>query len=501
MNTNNMRNNLDKIYTKIVAALGSRWMLAAIIGLFVLQSLWIAFSFRYPMIYDESFHVPMVQIFSHEIDPFISDQPRSYDTYGDLEYTSSILYHYVLSWPYRFLELFTQYEPYLVVALRVINIVIAAAGLYLFARLFAKVKIKQTHINAGLLVFTLLPIVPFVAAHVSYDNPLFLLTAAYLIFAVKIIQSKNIIWSDIAWLATLGCLAALIKFTFLPIFAASVIYLIVLMFRRHGKKFFEKIWASILKTPRTTLIVTSVALVITVGLFSVTYIRPLVQFGTPTPSCTVTMSEDRCMTGRKGYLIKRQQDAQATKESRPALNFSDYTKKWFDNMLSYTPSTLGSTVPNDVVVGAPVINTIKSLVFFGFFLGLGVLLYSWRSLKKNSSWYFLLFTSVVLFVAVFYTNMSNYYSTHQFFANQPRYLLSVAPIVVTMIVVATAYALRNFRWVKIGFFIGALLLFTQGGGVTTHILRSEDNWYWQDNRVIEANHKAKALLRPIVKEN
>ncbi len=496
-----MRRHLDKFYSKIVATLGSRWMLGAIIALFVLQALWIVFSFRYPMVYDESFHFPVIQIFSHELDPFITDQPSRYDTYGDLQYSSSVFYHYLMSWPYRAIESITQYEPYQVIALRVLNVAMAAAGLFVFSRLFRQIKIKQTYINAGLLVFTMLPIVPFVAAHVSYDNLLFLLTPAYLIFAVKIIQSRKIIWADYAWLVTLGCFAALVKFTFLPIFAASMLFLTLLIFKRHGKRFFNGLWSSAIKTSKKLLIVTVSALVLFAGLFSVNYLIPLAMYGSPKPSCMETMSKDRCMTGRNGYLVERGQEARATKDTRQAMNLSAYTNKWFDIMLSGTVLTAANTptAVSPVSAKSPPI-LISSLYFFVVF-GLAFLLYSWRSLRKNYSWFFLIITTLTLVFAVFYTNLSGYRETHQFFANQPRYLLSVVPIVSVMIAAATAYAFRQHRWVKLGIFTSILLLFTQGGGVVTHILRSDDSWYWQHPTVIEANHKAKAVLEPLVKEN
>lgn len=494
-----MRGRLDKIYTKAVDAIGSRWMLVAIIIIFILQSLWIAFSFRYPMVYDESFHFPVIQIFSHELDPFITEQPPAYDTYGDLQYSNSVFYHYLMSWPYRLIDLFTQYEPYQVVVLRVINVLMAAAGLLVFARLFRQIKIKPTYINTGLLVFTLLPIVPFVAAHISYDNLLLLLTAGYLLFATKIIQDKNIIWSDYAWLITIGCFAALVKFTFLPIFAASVLFLVGLLFKRYGRDFIVKMLKSFQASTGILRLITTTAMVLFISLFSITYIAPTVEYGSPTPSCFATMSKDRCMTGRNGQLIERGSEAKATKAERPGLALPIFTQNWINNMTTLTNST-GSTYYQSGTF-AKTVPLVTSVVFFGVFVGAGVLLYSWRSLRKNYSWYFLVVIAIALLLAVYYTNLTGYLETHQFLANQPRYLLSVVPIVTVMIVAAAAYAFRNHGWIKLGIFATVLLLLTQGGGVTTHILRSDDSWYWQNSTVIEANHKAKAILRPLVKEN
>ena len=46
----------------------------------------------------------------------------------------------------------------------------------------------------------------------------------------------------------------------------------------------------------------------------------------------------------------------------------------------------------------------------------------------------------------------------------------------------------------------AILLFLQGGGVMTFILRSDASWDWQNRAVIDANNAARKVLSPVVVE-
>lgn len=496
-----MRERLNNLYRLTVRALGSKWAFTAILAFFVIQASWIALSFSYPMIYDEAYHFPVIKIFSNHWTPFIIDQPNDYDGFGDLRYASSIFYHYLMSWPYRFIELITQSEMYQVIILRLLNIAMVATGLVVFARLFRKVEIKQTYINVGLLVFVLLPIVPFVSAHISYDNMLFLLTAIYMIFAIRLVQSTQVVWSDHVWLVAIGCLASLVKSTFLPVFTVSVLYILVLSIRRYGWQFFSKLWKSLQQTTRKYQTLPVVVLLILTGLFLGVYLRNTIQYGSLKPSCEVTLSKERCDVGPSGGIARRNAHAIETKDQRPAMNPAGFTENWLKNMRTGTMYTAGLTSNNRELVVSDPLPVMNLLIFFGPIAGIGLLLYAWRSIEKSSSWYFLIVMVVTLFLAIFLVNLNGYYKTHSFFANQPRYLLSVLPILLVMITVASAYALRGYKWLKLVALAVVLLLFTQGGGVVTHILRSQDNWYWSDSRVINANNTVRNILQPIVKEH
>src|SRR5579872_6980280 len=75
---------------------------------FICEALWIAFSGHYPMAFDEDFHFGVIKIYAHHISPFLSHQPANADEFGAIFRDPSYLYHYLMSFPYRLITLFTK---------------------------------------------------------------------------------------------------------------------------------------------------------------------------------------------------------------------------------------------------------------------------------------------------------------------------------------------------------------------------------------------------------
>lgn len=492
-----MTSSSMKLYNIIHRVLENSNLTTAIIVLFMIQSLWISFSFRYPMLYDENFHFDAIKLFSQQVSPFISSQPVSYDVYGSLMNGGATMFHYLMSFPYRTISMFTDNLAIQVILLRVVNIIMAAVGILAFIKLFKIIDIKLIFINISIFLFILLPIVPFVASTINYDNMLFMLTPLFLIFCVKILLTKKILWHNFAWLVSLGCLASLVKFTFLPVFAISLVYLAIFIFKNHGMSIFLKLRASLNSSTKLLSASLIVTLLVLIGMFSAVYLKNIVTYGSLQPSCQKQMSQKRC--GQSGALI-RSENAIATIDTRPLIQNPEFISAWTIQMANWTNMSGSSTANTGVVVREP-LPVIYTTFFVASFLAIGFLLYSWRGLDKNIAWYFLATVSVGLILIVFMQNYTSYIELHVAYGIQPRYLLTVAPIIIVMSVISIGYALRVSRPLKLTSLLIVVLLFTQGGGVVTAILLSGNDWYWQNPKVLKANHIAKKILEPLVKRN
>jgi len=479
----------------IIKALASKQALFVIIVFFILQSAWIAVSFQYPMVFDESFHVPVIQLYSHQYSPLIQNQPIEYDRLGDLSHGASTTYHYLMSFPYRLSGLFTDSVGARVVLLRLINILFVAAGILFFAKLFRSINIRQQYINIGLGIFTLIPLVPLISAHVNYDNLLFLIVSLYLLTMIKVIQSLSIQWHNFASMILLGVFASLVKFSFLPLFVLTLAYVLVMKLRQHKNKFFPKLVFSLRKAPKKSLVFALVGFILVGGLFSATYLRNFAEFGSPVPSCTKTIGVQRCSSNP---IYKRGQIASQTKDQRKPLSLSEASNAWVVRILASSTSTTGRY--HLTIERKDPLPIMRAVVFFGAILSFCFLLYAWRMMPKSQSLYFLIFTAVAQILLLFIFNMSTYYRVHEFYAVQPRYLLLVAPIILILTTMAVGYSLksRNIKLVILGI---SIILFTQGGGVLTHIVRSEPNWYWQNNVILNTNNVLQNISKPLIREN
>ena len=88
--------------------LASRGLFLFTLCYFVIQSVWIALSAVYPQAFDEEFHFGIIKVYSHHWSPFLTKQPVGGNPYGALARDPSYLYHYLMSFPYRFIYLFTH---------------------------------------------------------------------------------------------------------------------------------------------------------------------------------------------------------------------------------------------------------------------------------------------------------------------------------------------------------------------------------------------------------
>jgi hypothetical protein len=370
-----------------------------------------------------------------------------------------------------------------------------ATGFYVFSRLFKKIGIHQKFINITLLLFASLPITSLVTATINYDNMLLVLTALYLLVGVRIIQSSKVLWHDYVALVGVGCLASITKYTFLPIFFASAIYLVIIVYRRYGKKFFSSLINSAKKAQRYSVVLLGGATILFVCLFSAAYLRNVIIYGNPHPSCMQTLGKERCLASP---VIARSVKAKETKDQRSVAPLKSYTITWFQNMTGF--GATGNSTTKDILGSGQPPQVLLNLLVFGTLAGVCVLLYAWRSLRKNLSWYFLLTMAIVLISSVYLNNVRGYYSNHAIFANQPRYLLSILPILLIMSILAFNFVARKSPCLKLAALAIVMLMFTQGGGVVTHILRSNDTWYWQNSKVLKINHMAKKVIDPFVTE-
>src|ERR1700733_14621302 len=122
---------MKKYSQTIITWLGTRQFFILVLALFLVEAVWIAVSGRYPMAFDEDFHLGIIQIYAHHLSPFFASQPPNADAYGAVARDPSYLYHYLMSFPWRLITALTHNFVAQVIFMRMFSVAFFAIGLVL----------------------------------------------------------------------------------------------------------------------------------------------------------------------------------------------------------------------------------------------------------------------------------------------------------------------------------------------------------------------------------
>lgn len=476
----------------------------AVVGLLVVQALWIALTARYPQAFDENYHLGLIRLHADKLLPFFTSQPPGSEVYGAILREPSYLYHYLMSFPYRLLEAFTSSLPVQVIALRLINIMLFVGGLFVYRNLLDRLGISVRMRNVVLLFFVLTPIMPLLAGHISYDNALLPLAGLMFIAGVRYLQTLSDTGSiDVrqAGLVLLyGMTASLVKYAFSPLLLALVVILVVLTVRAVMRSGVSR---PALRIPgRMAFGLLALGLLVIGVLFVERYGINIVRYQTPVPDCAQVLTVEQC----KQYSPWGRDHLFAATYPRPTnWGIFVYPGVWAHRMVFETMFTISSRFyPGSEVVryvpASPltVANyTAWTLTVAGFIL----LLYFIRRLWSMAALRVLLLVVSFYSLVLFIKNFAMYLHTGEAVAIHGRYLIPVFPVIYAALALVFAWAFDKLRRpiAKEWLFLITLLFLLQGAGIITWIIRSDPAWYWQESPVASrVNWVAKQALEPFI---
>ena len=473
-----------------------------VLVLFVLESALIALTAAYPQAFDENFHFGIIKIYSHHISPFLTSQPPNGDAYGALARDPSFLYHYLMSWPYRLIEVFVKSQIYQVIILRFIDIAFFGAGLYFFRKVLIKFNISKALANLTILLFILIPIVPQLAGQINYDDLLFLLVPLNVLLSFKIIdelkqQKANFV--TIGGLVALGTITSIVKYAFLPIYLAIVVLLIYEVFKNFKsiKLFFKSLSSSFIKTKLILKIVLILLIVFSLFSFFERDIVNLVEYHAIAPSCSKVLTNKQCSS----YSVfeanfKRHQDVLNGK-AVPSTNIIYYLGQWSywmwyrlffaingpqQEFKNYPPLPLPSAI--GAILG-----------LYSIFI---LIKYTKRILKNNEYAKLLFLISLFYIVALIIQGYATYKYTAVLENMNGRYLIPMLILLLAIILKGSYYLFKSKPFLKTILALVVLVLFLQGGGALTYIIRSDNTWYIHSKKVTKITKIAKKITKKVV---
>lgn len=499
-----LRNKITgEITNKLSALLNSKRFFQFIIGFFLFESAWIAFSAVYPQAFDENFHFGLIQIYSHYWLPFLSHQPANANAYGAVARDPSYLYHYLMSFPYRVLALFIHSQTSMVIIFRLIDIGFFTTGIVLFRKVLLRAGLSKSLSNISLFLFVLIPIVPQLAAQVNYDDLLFPLMAWICLMSFQVIdqiRQQKLTFRTLTLLTVVSILSCLVTYAALPILAAIALFLTGLAFYkfRHNLKL---IWQSYIADYKLQSLLIKIIfpclLVIAVGLFVQRDVVNLVKYHSVVPNCSSILSINQCSAYSAWYVTYEWHLQVLAGSTTASTNILVYSVKWLYWMwyrlffaVNGPASGFYSTPPLPLpAIGALVIAACSVVVIF-----------KWRKKVFHNNPYllFLFVISLVYIVSLFVKGYSTYKYTAVLQNMNGRYLIPILLPMAAFAGIALSMALQRMKRQKVLAVVIISLMFLQGGGILTFIIRSDQSWYWPNNSVVKVNNAAHKIATHVV---
>lgn len=495
---------IQRLATFVITVLSSRKFIFVIVGLLVVQAVWLAFTVQFPMAFDESYHFGIIQVYSHQWLPFITSEPAGASGFGVITRYDSYMFHYLMSFPYRLFAVFSSDWASQIIFLRLVNVALFAGGLVLFRRLLVRFNLSRTIVHVALLMFVLIPAVPTLAATINYDNFTFflvpILVGLTLTCISSILNKRTLPASSFALLLSVGFVGSLTKYAFVPVFAGALLAVCIVWVRsRKKKQILKSIVTSYKVTKRPTQIILAIFLVISTSLFLERYAGNLIMYHGFEPDCTQVKSLDSCLTygpwGRNYTLATNVQDSDPPYNP----NIVVYPFYWVNELIR----KLYFTINYDFKEYAPLPIPITLAWVIGSFGTLLTIIF-WRSIITLDKRLLILMPIIGLYLAgLFYATFIAFIKYHTPVAINGRYLIPILPFILIWLAVAyqqffKAILRKRARHFSAIFSVVILLLALQGGGAMTYLLRSQPIWYWQYPVLITINTNLKSIIKPLV---
>jgi hypothetical protein len=489
---------IDWLYKTIQS---TKFFVATVV-LLAVQSIWLAFTAIYPLPFDEFVHVGSMQLYARQWLPFIAQQPPGTGVLGDVTREPSFLYHYLMSFPYRVVDVFADSQMVLVVSMRLINVVFVVGALVLFRKLLLTWGTTRRITHVALLAFVVTPIVPFLAAHVNYDNLMLLLTPVVLLLATRLLSDNHDLVRRSLLFVLSGLATLLVKQTFLPLLVIVFCYVVFVVWHRNRHQLSAVVVRSWRTTPKNwVLVALCLGLVVLGGLFVERYGGNLLRYQSIRPACDKVQPRELCEDFGPWYRnnVINVQNRPAEPPYGNPVSFSQY---WVSRMMrgyyaifQHTPTrVVWEHEPFGPIEIRPLLPLLINVGCVVLLLGLGALWVQRKQLWSNPYLRFGLTICVFYVATLWLFNYRTYLRLYKAEAIQARYTYPIL-LILFALMAQSMNRLVPDKKTKVGLLVVVAALYVWGGGIAGWLIRADDAWRWQHPTVQSANHKVQQILR------
>lgn len=495
---------MNSIIKKLPQIFASRRFFIITIIFFIFEATWIALSAAYPMAFDENYHFGLIQTYSHYLWPWLTSQPPHANAYGAVARHPSYLYHYLMSFPYRLIKYFIPETIGQIIILRLMNVVMFTIGLILMRRVLKRVNLSDAFVNITILLYALIPIVPQLAAQISYDNLLIPLVAASILMTLSIsdkIQSFEPSAKAIILLLSFSFFTSIVKYAFLPIYLGIVLFLMFVIYHKYKgqyKYFFTLLKQSWNKEKLLSRFLLIALLLFSFIMFAQRDLVNLVEYHQISPNCAAVLNVNQCKAYSPWYYnYKNHNKVIKNAKHISFMNPLFYAGEWIYWMwyrLFFAINGLTSGFKNYPPLPLPS----AAAAIVGFIGIYDVIKWRRRVFAGNMALILLFLVSSIYIVALFIQGYITYRYTDVLENMNGRYLLPILLFIAAIAGRAISLQLQDKKNKKIFFAVIVLLFFAQGGGFLTFIERSNTTWYLQNKTVRRVNKAAHHLTKQVI---
>ncbi len=502
MNVRDFKKHVKAFDKKLYSLLGSTKFFYVTLLFFAIISAWVATASLYPMAFDENVHMGIIDIYARQLTPLLT-QTKEMAQYGGVVGDPSYLFHYLMSFPYRFeRDVLHLSETASIIGLRFLNIGMFVAGLAIFWKSLAYLNLSRFTRNLIIALVCLIPISPLIAGQVNYDNLLILGVSICFLFTLRIIGSivhnKKIAVFDTSMLISAMLFTSATKYAFLPIALAIVATLFgTFILSKNKSKITKSLVEDFKKISNPARLLLALVLVIC-ALLNYRYIDNVVNHQSVAPKCDSFFSQQECRAfGPYGRTYEYRQNVADNFEPKSIVAFT--TEDWVPGMTLRLFFTVAGPT-NDYDTRQPVVLT-QAIYIIGISMGVVMfILFGLRKLWRDPRIWLIVSMIGIYCAALINQVYSGYTTTGIPAALNGRYLIPLAPIIGAVAILGISGISKN-RKVFAGFGIIAslllLLILLQGGGIGTYIVQGQTEWFWSGWGQ-ESHSILKNILEPIV---
>lgn len=466
---------------------------------FAIHSLWVILSSNL-LPYDEYYHIAIIKQYAFQWSPFVSSQPVEGVFYGDITRLHSYLYHYLMSFPYRFLDFFIESETVIIILLRLLNLAMVIGGIILFRRLFLKSGISQRAIHVAIALFVATPFVVILASQNNYDNLMFLLSPLFFMFAYNIISKPKTRMLDVAMFLSIGMMTSLVKHGFTLVFALTGLFILITLYKQKRlQNIFGDMSTSISSLHRPALIAVGLLFVLSTGLFIERHGINLYRYGSINVNCAKVQPVEVC----QNYSPWRRNDlmSKIPPETERYGNPLSFTQHWVATIMSGLYANFANIIPKNIdkpdpyghYVFHPLLWLPVKLGYTALILFVVALVLYRKKRITNKLLKMLAVVSFGMLVVLFLFNYRTYLRLGRAYAIQVRYMFPLL-LPVFLIVVSSLNQLMQKVPYKKQIAVITLLLYMVNGGAAGWIIRSDASWYWDNQTIVLANQALRGVL-------